>query len=75
MGLAFDSRPPNVDATSTSEPALSQGGQERSNAATGVGGILYTSYCVLLLCTYCVLLLGPVALPLDAGKSLGQPVA
>lgn len=38
------------------------------------GGILSTSYCVLLLCTYCVLLLGLVAIPLDARQSLGQPV-
>lgn len=40
----------------------------------GGGGILCTSYCVLLLCTYCVLLLGLVAIPLDARQSLGQPV-
>lgn len=38
------------------------------------GGILSTSYCVLLLCTYCVLLLGLVAIPLDARQRLGQPV-
>lgn len=74
--LPLGSRLPNLEATSTSEPALSQGGQERGNAADGVegGGILCTSYCVLLLCTYCVLLLGLVTIPLDARQSLGQPV-